>query len=397
MTVARRLCAVALTVLAFTVGRSACDGATTTEPPPPPPPGLDDLALVQVASGLNFPVHLTSPPGDARLFVVEISGQISIIENGQLLGTPFLDIANDISCGGEQGLLSMAFHPNYSANGFFYVFYTEDINGDTRVERYTVSGDPNVADVNSASEIITVSQPFGNHNGGLITFGTDGMLYIGLGDGGSGGDPQGHGQDLGTLLGAILRLDVDGAGPYETPGDNPFVGDPNARDEIWAYGLRNPWRFSFDRQPGSEMIYVGDVGQNRWEEVDVSPAGQGGLNYGWATMEGEECFESASCSMDDLEMPVLVYSIDGQPECAIVGGFVYRGSAIPGLAGHYFYSDNCTGWIRSFRYDNGNAADQAQWNLGDVGSVLSFGEDSQGEIYVLSANGTVFRLEDQGS
>ncbi len=181
MTVARRLCAVALAVLAFAVGLSACDGATTTEPPPPPPPGLDDLALVQVASGLNFPVHLTSPPGDARLFVVEISGQISIIENDQLLGTPFLDIANDISSGGEQGLLSMAFHPNYSANGFFYVFYTEDINGDTRVERYMVSGDPNVADVNSASEIITVSQPFGNHNGGLITFGTDGMLYIGFG------------------------------------------------------------------------------------------------------------------------------------------------------------------------------------------------------------------------
>lgn len=393
MNMSRRLSTAALAVLAMAVGLSACDGSAT-DPPPPPPPGLDDLELVQVASGFNQPVYLTSPPGDARLFVVEKSGQISIVENGQVLGTPFLDIENDIVNGGEQGLLSMAFHPDYASNGLFYVFYTEDGNGDTRVERYTVSGDPNVADQNSASEIITVGQPFGNHNGGLVVFGPDGMLYIGLGDGGSGGDPQGHGQNLQTLLGAILRIDVDGAVPYDIPPGNPFVDDPNAADEIWAYGLRNPWRFAFDREPGSEMIYIGDVGQNRWEEVDVSPAGQGGLNYGWATMEGLECFQSADCDMNGLELPVVVYSIDGQPECAIVGGFVYRGNAIPGLAGHYFYSDNCTGWIRSFRYDNGSATDEAQWNLGDIGSVLSFGEDSEGELYVLAANGTVYRLEE---
>ncbi len=350
--------------------------------------GPVQLAVEEVASGLSSPVYLTAPPGDARLFVVEQPGRIRIVENGQLLANPFLDITSLVQSGGERGLLSMAFHPDYAANAHFFVNYT-GAGGDTRVVRYTVSGDPNVADPGSAKEIIVVEQPFSNHNGGLIMFGPDGMLYIGMGDGGSGGDPLGSGQDLRTLLGALLRIDVDGGDPYGIPPDNPFVADQGLRDEIWAFGLRNPWRFAFDRQGG--LLYIADVGQNAWEEVNVVSAASAARNYGWNVMEGAHCFASPSCDQTGLTLPVVEYANAGS-SCSVIGGYVYRGSAIEGIVGHYFYSDWCGGWLRSFKYDNGSVTDEQEWNVGNLGAVLSFGEDAQGELYMLSGNGRVYRL-----
>jgi glucose/arabinose dehydrogenase len=349
-------------------------------------PGSVTLDTQLVAAGLTNPLYLTAPPADPRLFVVEQPGRVRIVTNGSLLGTPFLDITDRVLAGGERGLLSIAFHPDYASNGYFFVDYT-DLAGDTRVERYRVTADPNVADRASAKLILFVDQPYSNHNGGLVLFGPDGMLYVGLGDGGSGGDPQGNGQDRGVLLGKLLRLDVDGGDPYAIPADNPFAGVSEARGEIWAYGLRNPWRFAVDREAG--MLYIADVGQNRREEVNVAPAGAGGLNYGWNVMEGDECYGASACDRSGLTLPVLAYGhADG---CSITGGYVYRGQAIPALRGHYFYSDYCGGWVKSFRQDGGAAADQRVWGL-KVGGVLSLGEDSAGELYVLSANGNVYRL-----
>ncbi|HEY8483082.1 MAG TPA: PQQ-dependent sugar dehydrogenase [Longimicrobiales bacterium] len=351
----------------------------------------DLLRLELVASGLKSPVHLAAPPGDPRIFVVERRGRIRIIKDGKLLAEPFLDIVSRVGSGGsEQGLLSVVFHPDFATNRYFFVNYT-DRNGDTRVERYTVGPDPDRADPASAKLILTVDQPFANHNGGLIVFGPDGMLYIGMGDGGSGGDPLGHGQNLGTLLGALLRIDVDRGDPYTIPPDNPFAGRADARGEIWAYGLRNPWRFAFDRTAG--LLYIADVGQNRWEEINVAPASAGGLNYGWNLMEGNHCFPSDPCDRTGLTPPVLEYSHD--EGCSVTGGHVYRGRAIPELVGHYFYADYCRGWIRSFRYTSEGVRDQRTWSIGNVGLITSFGEDSAGELYVLSQDGRVFRFEPQ--
>lgn len=344
------------------------------------------LDLQRVAGGLASPVYLTSPAGDARLFVVEQAGRIRIIQNGQLLAQPFLDIAARVSSGGERGLLSMAFHPLYQSNGYFYVDYT-DVNGDTRVERYRVSANPMVADPASAQLVLSVPQPFANHNGGLVLFGPDGRLYIGLGDGGSSGDPQGNGQNRGTLLGSILRIDVDSGDPYAIPADNPFLDTPGARPEIWAYGLRNPWRFAFDDVDG--LLYIADVGQNQWEEVDVVSEATGGLDFGWNVREGRHCYNGSSCSTAGLTDPVLEYAHD--PECSVTGGFVYRGSAIPELDGHYFFADYCAGWVRSFQYADGNEVKVEDWGL-SAGRVLSFGRDDVGELYVLNAAGDVLRI-----
>jgi glucose/arabinose dehydrogenase len=350
-----------------------------------PDTGQVKLDTQLVARGLEHPLYLTAPAGDPRLFVVEQSGRIRVIAGSVLQATPFLDITGKVSYGGEQGLLSVAFHPDYAGNGYFYVDYT-DTAGDTRVERYRVSADPNVADPGSAKPILFVDQPYANHNGGLVVFGPDRKLYIGLGDGGSGGDPQGNGQNHGTLLGKLLRIDVDAGDPYAVPPDNPFVGTNGARGEVWAYGLRNPWRFAFDREAG--RLYIADVGQSSREEVDVVPAASGGLNYGWNVMEGDECYGAGSCNQAGLTLPVLAYShADG---CSITGGYVYRGQSIPALRGTYFYSDYCSGWLKSFRYDGG-VTEQRDWSIG-LGSVLSFGEDSAGELYVLTAGGTVYRL-----
>ena len=365
---------------------AACSGSEPGDPGETP--GQPALRLVEVASGLQSPVHLTAPAADARLFIVEQPGRIRIVENGQLLATPFLDIAAKVSSGGERGLLSVAFHPKYAQNGFLYVNYTDQA-GDTRIERYRVSANRNVADAASASLVLQVRQPYSNHNGGLVVFGPDGMLYVGMGDGGGGGDPEEAGQDPLKLLGKLLRIDVDAAQPYGMPAGNPYAGQSGGRGEIWAMGMRNPWRFSFDHT--AKLLYVADVGQNRLEEVNVVPAGQAGVNYGWDVMEASDCFEPGSgCAREGLTLPVLEYTHDDG--CSITGGFVYRGQAIPGLQGHYLYADYCEGWVRSFRYAGGQAVDKRSYPLPDVGNISSFGEDAQRELYLISHRGTVHRI-----
>jgi glucose/arabinose dehydrogenase len=347
-----------------------------------------DLRLEPVATRLSSPLYLTAPANDSRLFIVEQPGRIRIVKNGELLPTPFLDIRDRLSSGGERGLLSVAFHPNYAANGFLYVNYT-DRQGDTRVERYSVSTDPDRADPTTGKLILTVNQPYANHNGGLNLFGPDGMLYIGMGDGGSGGDPQGNGQNRLSLLGKLLRIDVDGGDPYAIPADNPFAHQDDSKPEIWALGLRNPWRFSFDRAAG--LLYIADVGQSRWEEIDIAGAKEGGLNYGWNRLEGLDCYGRSECDRTGLTLPIYAYS--HSEGCSVTGGAVYRGTRIPAIAGHYFFADYCEGWIRSFKYDNGAISDRRQWQVGNVGQVLSFGEDAAGELYVLSDNGSVYGIE----
>jgi hypothetical protein len=376
---------------------AACgDGPTTNgEPPPPPPPSGTDVRLREVANGLAFPLFLTAPPGDlTRLFVVEKGGRIRIVApSGGVTGT-FLDLSGRVSTGGEQGLLGLAFHPDYAQNGRFVVNYTNP-QGDTHVSVFRVSAtNPDVADAASEQVILEVAQPFSNHNGGMVAFGPDGLLYIGLGDGGSGGDPQGNGQSRNTLLGKILRLAVSGTGQATIPSTNPFVGQQGARGEIWSYGLRNPWRFSFDRQTGD--LYIGDVGQSAREEINASTSATQfgrGLNFGWNIMEGTACFQpSSNCNSAGLTLPVLDYThAEG---CSVTGGYVYRGDAVAALRGHYFYGDFCGGWVRSFRLSGTQAAEQTEWtSLRPGGSISSFGEDARGELYVLVSSGRVFRVE----
>jgi glucose/arabinose dehydrogenase len=340
---------------------------------------------------LSSPLYLTAPVGDSRLFIVEKSGGIRIVKDGILLPAPFLDLSAKVSIGGEQGLLGLAFDPDYGTNGRFVVHYT-DPAGNTALSRFQVSADPDLADPASEVPILTAAQPAGNHNGGQIAFGPDGFLYLGLGDGGGSGDPEGRGQLLTDLLGSILRIDVRSADPYAVPADNPFVGHPNARGEIWSYGLRNPWRFSFDRANGD--LYIADVGETQVEEIDISTAAAGGgrgANYGWSIMEGSQCFHGPGCDQAGITLPAFEYS--HQEGCSVTGGYVYRGSSIPDLQGHYFYADFCQGWVRSFRYSEGAVSDEAQWpTLSPGGPILSFGEDTAGELYVLQSAGGVFKI-----
>jgi glucose/arabinose dehydrogenase len=372
--------------LTFGISASGCSG----DGPTGPPVGAG-ARLEQVVAGLSSPLYLTAPPADARLFIVEKTGGIRIVKEGALLEAPFLDLSAKVSNGSEQGLLGLAFDPEYATNGRFVVHYT-DLAGNTVLSRLQVSADPDRADPASEQLILAVPQPAPNHNGGQVAFGPDGFLYLGLGDGGGGGDPQGRGQDLSDLLGSILRIDVRAGDPYIVPADNPFVGSPAARAEIWSYGLRNPWRFSFDRANGD--LYIADVGESQREEVDVSTQADGGgraANYGWSVMEGSRCFRGPGCDQTGLTLPVLEYS--HQEGCSITGGYVYRGSVIPSLQGHYLYADLCGGWVRSFRNAGGAATDQASWpSLSPGGPILSFGEDSAGELYVLQAGGGVFKI-----
>lgn len=348
--------------------------------------------LEQIASRLSFPLYLTAPPADGhRLFVVEKTGAIRIIKDGTLLPNPFLDISGQVAGGGEQGLLGLAFYPDHAATGRFVVHYT-DVAGNTRLSGFLVSSDPDVADAASEQAILTASQPYSNHNGGQVTFGADGFLYLGLGDGGSSGDPQGRGQDLTELLGSILRIDVQSGTSYTVPADNPFVGLAGARPEVWSYGLRNPWRFSFDRT--TRDLYIADVGESTIEEINVAPDAGGagrGVNYGWNRMEGSRCFQGAPCDQNGLVLPALEYSHD--QGCSVTGGYVYRGSAIPALQGLYFYADYCQGWVRSFRYVGGVATEVTDWpTLKPGGQITSFGEDAAGELYVLVSSGNVFKI-----
>lgn len=355
-------------------------------------PPVDDDGVVEaqlVLSGLASPVYLTAPAGDTRLFIVEQAGVIRVATGGVVAATPFLDISARVTSGGEQGLLSMAFDPLFASNRRFYVNFT-DLAGNTRIERFVASAaDPARADDTSSELILQVVQPNVNHNGGHILFGPDGMLYIGMGDGGGSGDPDGNAQDPATLLGKLLRIDVRGAAPYVVPSDNPFVGVAGTLPEIWASGLRNPWRMAFDASTAA--VYIADVGESELEEVNVRPATAGGLNYGWNTMEGTRCFLSAGCATSGLVLPILEYA-HGAGRCSITGGAVYRGAAMPSLRGHYFYADFCEDGVRTAVLSGASPSAQKLWDTGAIGRIASFGVDGAGELYLLSRAGTVHRL-----
>lgn len=361
---------------------------------PPSPPDGSKYTLAQIAGGFTRPVFVTGAnDGTNRLFIVEQYGKVYILDSDyQLRDTPFLDVNGLLSTGGnEQGLLGLAFHPDYAENGQFFINYT-DVNGDTAVSRYQVSADdPNMADPNSGEYIIRINQPYPNHNGGDIAFGPDGYLYVGMGDGGSAGDPEGNGQDSKALLGKMLRLDVDGGSPYAIPATNPFVNDSTFAPEIWAWGLRNPWRFSFDRATGD--LYIGDVGQNTWEEVNFQPAdSQGGENYGWNILEGTHKYSGAAVP-DGLINPFFEY--DHSDGCSVTGGYVYRGRDLPELQGTYLFGDYCSGIIwASYRDAEGNWQ-TAQFMRPQM-NISSFGQDDFGELYVIDHSGSVSKLVHAG-
>lgn len=346
------------------------------------------IVFETVVTGLNSPVSITHA-GDTRLFITLQIGQVVIHDGTRILPLPFLDIRSLVSAGGERGLLSIAFHPQYRQNGFFYVNYT-NVQGHTVIARYSVSAsDPNRADPASARQILFIEQPFANHNGGQLQFGPDGYLYIGMGDGGSGGDPGNRAQNPATLLGKMLRIDVNG-NPYSVPSSNPFVQDTAHRPEIWSTGLRNPWRFSFDRNTGD--LWIADVGQGQIEEVNFqSRWSLGGENYGWRVMEGSRCFNPApNCSRTGLVVPAIEYG-HSNGACSVTGGYVYRGTRSPRLFGQYIYGDYCNGVIWSATRDPNGAVTVRQ--LADTGYLIStFGEDLNGELYVADHNGAVYRI-----
>jgi glucose/arabinose dehydrogenase len=385
--------------------RAACGGNASGPTPIPsatpptascaagaPVSGIPSLTARLVASGLRNPLDLQSVSADReRLYVVEQGGAIRVIRGGRLLAAPFLDVSSRISSGGERGLLGLAFHPQFATNRRFFVSYTNP-GGDSQVAEFRASS-ADAADPGTERVLLTESQPFANHNGGGLAFDGTGRLLVALGDGGSGGDPLGNGQRLDTLLGKILRIDVDAGAPYAVPSDNPFRTTPGAAPEIWAYGLRNPFRISVDRPTGD--LYMGDVGQSRIEEIDVGLAsGRGGENYGWNTAEGSLCYRpSTGCSTAGLTPPVYEYThAEG---CSVTGGVVYRGCRMPDLSGSYFFGDFCTGLVRSFRLANGQATDLRDWTAGlrGVDSPTSFGLDAEGEVYVVDYDGEVYRLE----
>ncbi|HMI32119.1 MAG TPA: PQQ-dependent sugar dehydrogenase [Candidatus Limnocylindrales bacterium] len=359
-------------------------------------PGNASIQARLLVNGLSEPVDIQVAPGDTnRLFIVEKTGTIRVFRGGALEPRAFLDISSRVSNGSEQGLLGLAFHPQFASNRRFYVDYT-DGSGNTHVVEFLASAGLDSATA-TEREILFVSQPASNHNGGQIAFGPDGYLYIALGDGGGGGDTYQNGQNLGSLLAKLLRVNVDAGSPYSIPSDNPFVSQAGARGETWDYGLRNPWRFCFDRLNGD--LYIGDVGQDKYEEVDYEPHGAGGKNYGWNIMEGLHCYppSTTTCNQSGLTLPVAEYP--HPTGCSITGGYVYRGSEIPELNGTYFYGDYCTGIIRSFRIDQGNAVDARDWSAalrtqagGAMQGLSSFGQDARGEIYLSLLSGEVYEI-----
>lgn len=370
-----------------------------------------------IADGFSKPVYATSLPGQPGcIAVLEQKGVIKIVKNGKVLRSAFLNITDRVhhplSPGDERGLMGLAFHPDYIKNGYFYVNYVDE-NDVTHVSRFTVSDNPLKADKRSEFILITLKQPFSNHNGGHLDFSPkDGFLYISVGDGGKFGDPFDHAQNPETLFGALLRINVDSGDPYGVPADNPFVKASGAAHEIWAIGLRNVWRFSFDRKTGD--LYMGDVGQNKWEEINYQPAeSKGGENYGWRIMEANHCYKpETDCDETGLVMPILEYPNDAnymrvltgmdEPEvdgCSVTGGYVYRGKAIPDYAGTYFFADYCSGNIWTFEVKNGKAAhfanrtEEIALGGGDFSTYISsFGEDENGELLVVDYNGAVYRI-----
>jgi glucose/arabinose dehydrogenase len=372
----RKLIGIALAVLPFLLAA---------------PVSAQKLALRPVAANLPGITSVVNAR-DSRLFITLQHGQVMIWDRTQVLPTPFLDVSSLVSCCGEQGLDSIVFHPRYRENGIFFIDYS-DHDGNTVVARYHVSSDRNVADPTSATVLMRIPHPFENHYSGEMQFGPDGYLYIGLGDGGSAGDPFNNAQNLGVLLGKIMRIDVDSASPYAIPPTNPFVNNAAARPEIWAFGLRNPWRFTFDRENGD--LWIADVGQAAWEEVDLQRRTSiGGENYGWRRMEATHCYNPATaCDTDDaITMPILEYS-HVQNRCSITGGYRYRGSLYPALRGKYLYADYCTGEL--WAVTEGTAG---QWTstlmLATQLQPTTFGEDENGELFIGGSNG-VYALVDE--
>ena len=355
-------------------------GETTTTQAP----DLNAVAvtLTEVGSGLDSPIDIAFREGDARMYVVQQGGSIVIVENGSVVGDPVLEV--EVSGGNEQGLLGM----DFSNDGdLLYVNYT-DPNGDTHVDEYAMNGD--VADVESKRELLFVDQPFANHNGGEVRIGPDEMLYIGLGDGGAGGDPLNSGQSLDTLLGKILRIDprAAGDGEYSIPDDNPFVERVNAAPEVWMYGLRNPWRFSFDR--ATDDVWIGDVGQDAYEEIDFTTADEAaGSNWGWNVFEGTHTFNGGE--LPDMRAPIFEMT-HADENCSVTGGYVYRGDAIPAMRGVYVFADYCRGHLTGLVQSNGALAGNRELGV-QIDEVTSFGEDADGELYVSSRGGSIFRID----
>ena len=350
-------------------------------------PATVNLGLEPVAGGLDSPLGVShAGDGSDRLFIVEQTGAIRIVRDGELLDEPFLDVSEAIVSGGEQGLLGLAFHPDFARNGRFFIDYT-DVNGDTVVAEVAVSEDPDRADEDSVLTLLQVDQPYANHNGGQLAFGPDGYLYVAMGDGGSAGDPENNGQDTDVLLGKLLRLDVDSGDPYGIPDDNPFAnggGEP----EIWAYGLRNPWRFSFDSKTGD--LWIADVGQGEFEEINRRPADAGGLNYGWDLMEGRECYEGEDCDPAGKIVPISGYNHD--LGCSVTGGYVYRAKDFPELRGGYVFGDYCSGLIWAIDATTRGFAEPVELMASGL-SISSFGLDEAGELYLTDlAGGEVLRV-----
>ncbi len=360
----------------------------------PVPASQLKIDLKAAVEGFQSPVGIVNAvDGSNRLFIVERAGTIRVVRNGQRVEKPFLDITPMVNSGyTERGLLGLAFHPKYKENGLFFIYYTAQ-PGDVTLARYKVSAnDPDVADPNSAKILLTVQhRQFPNHDGGQLEFGPDGYLYVGIGDGGSAGDPNRNGQNTNVLLAKILRLDVNSGDPYGIPADNPFAANKQGRPEVWAYGLRNPWRFSFDRKTGD--LYIADVGQDLYEEVNVQRAGTpGGLNYGWNIMEGLHCYGADSCNQQGLVLPVAEYNHSFG--CSITGGYVYRGAAFPEMQGTYFFGDYCSGRIWAMQ-----PAGQDKWQATQVmesqHAISTFGEDEAGELYMADLNdGTIYQVVD---
>jgi glucose/arabinose dehydrogenase len=342
-----------------------------------------------VANGLVHPNGIANAgDGSGRLFIIEQPGDVRIIKAGQLLPAPFLDIRDRVgSNGSERGLLGIAFHPKFQTNGYFYVDYT-DQNGDTTLSRFKISADPDQADSASEKVLLHIKQPFPNHNGGNVIFGPDGYLYIGMGDGGSGGDPYGNGQSLDTLLGKLLRIDVDHGDPYAIPADNPLVNG-GGKPEIYAYGLRNPWRFEFDASSGD--LYIADVGQNKYEEIDFLPANTHTLtNFGWNIREGRHTYSGAAYS-GQIPLTDPVFEYDHSQGCSVTGGYVYRGSALPEFKGVYLFGDYCSG--RVWGLLNSGGAWQGKQLFSTTFNISTFGVDEVGELYLADYSGSILRLE----